>query len=278
MRKGLAILAVFSLVSVAPADVVQMFYPTRDSGINQVIGWEEYTNMGAITQCLIRRYRQHFLLMDYDWPAIKALVDGFPGWTATYELSMVPAFDTMDGTAARLVMSSNDVDWVEGDGAGQYTNFNWTDPTVNPAVTSQYAQTYEDPLTPGSPDPARCIGPWPGGSFDAFRATSGYYDSGGITFSTAGVRVFEILDPWFMDQILTGHDPQGYPIRGIYTYDKDSLSCNSEAYTSNAGQGLSPYIRVTLVPEPSSALVLALGICAMLRRRSAQVIRRRRGA
>ena len=280
MRKALAILVVFSLVSAAPADeVVEIFYPTRDSGINQVIGWEEYTSAGAVTQCRIVKGRQHFLLMDFDWAGIKAFADGYPGWTATYELGLTPTDNRLGDypVTARIVMIGNDVDWVEGNGADQYTNFDWTNPTVNPAVTSQYAQTYEDPLNPGSPDLARCIGPWPGGSFDAFRATSSYYDTGGIVFGPTHVRAWDTLDGWFMDQIFSGYDPQGYPIRGIYTYDRDNMFISGEAYTSDAGQDLSPVIRVTLVPEPASALLLALGICAMLRRRSAQVIRRRRG-
>lgn len=270
MSKGLAILAVLGLSTwVAPADeVVEVFYPTRDASITRALR-EEYASGGILTQCRIVVSRQHFLLMDFDWAAMKAFVDSYPGWTATFELGLTPSDDRLGDypVTARIVMIGNDVDWVEGDGNSQFTNFCWTDPTVNPAVTGQYAQTYEDPLNPGNPDLARCIGPWPGGDFDAFRNTSGYYDSGGIVFGPYGVRAWEPLDGWFMDQIFSGFDIDGRPIRGIYTYDSDSMLISGEAYTSDAGQDKSPVIRVTLVPEPGALALLGIGGLALLRRK-----------
>jgi hypothetical protein len=259
MRKALAILAVCCLASTAFG---LDFYATRGAAINRA-GGEEYASGGAMSQARIAKYRQHYHLLDFDWAAIKAYADTLAA--PVYELSIKSADDRLNGIVARIVISSNDVDWVEGDGNSQFTNFSWTNPTVNPAVTSQYAQTYEDALNPGNPDLAQCIGPWPWGDFDAMRSRAGFFDTGGIVMGLAGVRSYEPLDQWFMDQIFSGLDIDNRPIHGIYTYDKNGVGSNGEAYLSDAGQADSPFIRVT--PEPATLMLVAVGGVAMLLRK-----------
>lgn len=261
MRKLLAILVVFCLASAVMADD---FYPLKDTPINKA-GGEQYASGDLCTQARPAKFRQHYFLMDFDWAAIKAYADTLAA--PVYELSMkaVAGDDRLDGIPARVVISSNEVAYVESDGNSQFTNFSWTNPTVNQAITSQYAQTYEDPLVPGSPDPLQCIGPWPWNDFDAMRSRAGFFDTGGITFGLGGVRVFEPLDEWFMDQIFSGLDIDNRPIVGIYTFDKTNAGSNGEAYLSNAGMDDSPFIRVT--PEPATLMLVAVGGVAMLLRK-----------
>ena len=265
MRKLLAILVVFCLASAVMADD---FYPTKDTPINKA-GGEQYSSGDTCTQARVAKYRQHYFLMDFDWAAIKAYADTLAA--PVFELSMkaVAGDDRLDGIPARIVISSNDVAYVESDGNSQFTNFSWTNPTVNQAVTSQYAQTIamDDPANPGTliVDPVASTGPWPWGDFDGMRSRAGFFDTGGITFGLGGVRVYEPLDQWFMDQIFTGLDIDNRPIVGIYTFDKTNAGSNGEAYLSDAGQADSPFIRVT--PEPATLMLVAVGGVAMLLRK-----------
>ena len=261
MKRLLVIAVAVSLC--ASAAVAADHYPTRDSGINKVVGWEEYTNMGAISQCRFMKGRQHFLLLDFDWAAIEADLLANPGYHA--EFSMVPTSDASNYLWCSLQISENSVDWVEGDGASQFTNFNWTNPTTTPAVTSQFSQTYEDALNPGNPDLALCTGAWPWGDFDGKRNQPGFRNTTDLTFSTAGVRVSTPLDPVWLGHLIAGTTPDGGTSVGFYTYDSMGFFQNNEAYTSDAGTALSPMISV--VPEPASMLLIGLGGVGLLLRK-----------
>ena len=264
MRKALVILTVVALFSsVASA---QLFYPTRDAAINKESS-EKYASGGIVTQARAAKYRQHYMLMNFDWAAIEAA--GLTYADPVYTLSMKSADDRLDGIRARILISENDVNTVVADGNCQFTNFSWTNPDVNPATTSQYAQTYamDDPLNPGTwiEDPAKCIGAWPWGDFDGLRNVAGQYNALPLVFGVKGVRSDVVLNDWWVAQIFTGQGMNGNTLQGIYTFDLDGAGNNGEAYFSEAGTADSPYIQVT--PEPASLLLIAVGGIGLLLRK-----------
>jgi hypothetical protein len=247
-----------------------MFYPTRDASINKA-GGEQYSSGGALSQCRPAKYRQHFSLMDFDWAAIEAAGAAYAAPVYTFSMVAVNGDDRLgtdnggNPVRARILISGNNTDWVEADGNSQFTNFCWTDPVNNAAVTSQFAQTYEDAANPGNPDLAQCIGAWPWGDFDGKRNVAGFRNANDLTFSTGGVRVSTVLDPVWLGHLIAGTTPDGGVSRGFYTYDSMSFFQNNEAYLSDAGQALSPMI--TVVPEPASILLIGLGGIGMLLRK-----------
>ena len=135
----------------------------------------------------------------------------------------------------------------------------------NPAVTSQFAQTYQDPLDPTIHNAATSAGAWPWGDIDAFRNTVGQYNFAPLVFGADGVRTEVDLHVTFMAQIFSGVGVQNYPVRGIYTWDVNNVGSNGEAYLSDAGTALSPMINVT--PEPASLLLVAFGGVGLLLRK-----------
>ena len=262
MRNALAILTVVVLFSsVAPA---QMFYPIQDLAINKA-GGEQYASGDLVTQCRVAKYRQHYLLMMYDWAAIEA-AGAVWGPNVVYTLSMKSADDRLDGIRARILISSNNTATVVADGNSQFTNFSWTNSTTVPATTSQFAQTYEDAALPGTPDLVQSIGSWPWGDFDGLRNYAGNYNALPLIFGLAGARTeVELEKTWFMPQIFSGTCAAGYTVQGIYTFDLDNAGSNGEGYTSDAGTADSPYILVT--PEPASLLLIAVGGIGLLLRK-----------
>ena len=265
MKKLLVIALAVSLC--ATAALAGDHYPTRDAAINKVTGWEEFASGGVCTQSRFMKGRQHYQLMDFDWAAIEADLLATPGGYA--EFSMVPVDDASNYMWCSLQISENTVDWVEGDGNCQFTNFSWTNPDVNPAVTSQYAQTLamDDPANPGTwiVDPVNSTGGWPWSDFDGKRNVTGFRNANDLTFSTAGVRVSTLLDPVWLGNLIAGTTPDGGVSRGFYTYDSMSFFQNNEAYLSDGGQATSPMISV--VPEPASMLLIGLGGIGMLLRK-----------
>lgn len=290
MKKLLVMVAAVSLcATVAWGEVRYLeFYPTKDAGINKAYGsWgsETWTNMGAISQCRVMKSRQHFLLMDFDWAEIEAFVaTAGPGERPIYQFSMVQVGSSLQNLFCRLVISEqNDVDWVEGDGASQFTEFNWTDPDLNPAVTGQRAQSYgklnpgdpeaDPPIDPyWEPDLDKSVGAWPWGDFDGKRARTGttgdpFWNSKVLQFKyDCNNRNWTYLDAVFMGYLLAGTTPDNGVARGFYTYDIGGFGSNGEAYTSDAGLALSPMIRVTL-PEPATLLLIGLGGVGLLLRK-----------
>jgi len=264
MKKLLVMAVAVSLC--ASAAVAGYHYPTRDAAINKVTGWEEYASGGAVTQCRFMKGRQHYLLLDFDWAAIGADLAALEPYGMAF-FSMVPSEAGSNHLWCSLQISENNTDWIEGDGADEYTNFNWTDPTVNHAVTSQYAQTIgmDDGAGGVIVDPVNSAGAWPGGSFDGKRNVAGFRHPTDLTFSTSGVRVEVVLDEVWLGHLIAGTTPDGGVSRGFYTFDYMNFFVCTDAYTSDAGQALSP--KITVIPEPASMLLIGLGGVGMLLRK-----------
>lgn len=304
MKKLLVMTVAVSLC--ASVAVAGDHYPIRDSGINKVLdsaippAWDErFANMGAMTHARFIKSRQHFILMDFDWAAIEADMLANPGEDVLF--SIVPTgTDNIMYRKCGLVLSVADADWpYEGDGLSQFTNFNWTDPTVNYAITSQYPQTIgmynpdypayipnpdwpPDPPDPTVPefildpqvweiivDDVNSVGNWLWDEFDARRLD--YQNPNKLWFIGGNeVRAECVLDPAWLAHLIAGTDPDGtagFGAIGFYTYDTEGYGTawNFEAYLSEAGQDLSP--RITIVPEPASMLLIGLGGIAMLLRK-----------
>jgi hypothetical protein len=258
--RNLLVMAV--AVSLCASAWAGSYYPTRDAGINRA-GGEQYANMGVMTQVRVAKGRQHYLLMDFDWAAIKAEVDATPG--AWAELSVVNADDQFVGAFCRVVMSGTDtVDWIEGDGASAFANFNWTNPTQVAAVTSHAPQTLSDGLDPAGPIPA--ANDWPWNDFDGRRDQDGFKNTTLLVFAAAGVRTPGcVLDADILASLASGVTPHGDAACGLYTYDSGTYWLNGEVYTREAGTDLSP--RIDVVPEPATMLLIGLGGAALLLRK-----------
>ena len=270
MKRFLVIALAVSLC--ASAALAADHYPTRDAAINKVIGWEEYASGGAMTQCRVMKTRQHFLLMDFDWAAIEADMLANPGQPVEFSMVAVSGDDRLQYQQAALVIQANNVDWIESDGNSQFTNFCWTNPTVNYAVTSQYSQTIamDDPLNPGTLicDDTNSSGAWPWNDFDGRRISAGFQNANHLQFGLGGVRVKTVLDTVWLGHLIAGTTPDapgGAPSVGFYTWDVLNTGKNGEAYTSDAGMANSPMI--TVVPEPASMLLIGLGGIGMLLRK-----------
>lgn len=263
MKRLLVIAVAVSLC--ASVAVAGDYYPIKDSG-SAGHSAENLSNQGAKSPDRAMKWRQHCLLMDFDWAAIEADLLANPGYHA--ELGLVPVTDNLEYFFCSLQLAGNDVDWVEGDGTN-WNNFNWTAPDVNPAVTNQYSQTIamDDPLNPGTwiLDPVASTGAWPWGDLTGKRNNAGYRNANDMTFGKGGVYAWAVLDAAFLGHLIAGTTPEGEASVGLYTYDYMGFGSNESVYLSESGQATSPMVRV--VPEPASMLLIGLGGIAMLLRK-----------
>jgi hypothetical protein len=138
----------------ATAQLTMQFPVERDAGID---GWdnhtgyggvydpsletEEFTNHGGIAARVRgKKGTQHTAIMDWDTAAINQWLaaNTRPGDIRSWTFNLYPVDAPVDDLQLLTLESLND--WVEGDGATDYENFNWSEGTG--AVTQNFAVTY----------------------------------------------------------------------------------------------------------------------------------------
>jgi hypothetical protein len=283
MRKALAFLAVVSVASLALGAPSMDFPVTKDAGMDMN---SPNANSGAAGQVRGAKATWWEDCSFYDWNTteIEAYIaaNGGMGMVAKVEFFIRPvalwARDETDpvniGIGVYGLHSQND--WAEGDGTSIWNNYNWTEGTM--AATRNYAQ--HDYTTAGGTlppaDTVACV-PWvePGGNPVELRDTRLRGIQNAVDFISPADRAgwaaapYDIgvqLDPAMVNDLLTN------PInRGIILFEYDDLGHpdeNWQVYMRDQGNQPDPYIRVTLVPEPASMLLIAVGgVGALLRRR-----------
>jgi len=155
-------------------------------------------------------------------------------------------------------------DWAEGDGPSLFTQWNWTDPTVNPAATDLYAQTYEDPANAGNPDPARCV-QW---TTEAGTPQGRYYNNNALhkLQNSTDIYVDPSTDYDTYVGVVLDYDPDDDPLnptkvvndllynplnRGIAF--KGLLWDLTYMYTNDAADGQRPYLELAVVCKTGDA-------------------------
>jgi hypothetical protein len=283
MRKALAFLAVVSVASLALGAPSMDFPVARDSAFDMN---NPNANAGAAGQARGAKatWWENSSWYDWDTTEIEAYIaaNGGMGMVAKVEFFIRPvtlwARDETDpaniGIGVYPLLSQND--WAEGDGPSTGGAYNWTEGTL--ACTRNYAghdyTTVGGTLPPA--DTVACV-PWvePGGNAVEIRDTRLRGPKNLVDFispvdragwAAAPYDIGVVLDPAFVADLLTN------PInRGIILWEYDDLGHPDEnwgVYLSEQGNQPDPYIRVTLVPEPASMLLIAVGgVGALLRRR-----------
>lgn len=278
----------------ADASAATMVFPvTRDAQIysfDNSSSHEQAANGGAAASIRTNRYNQNTTIMDFDTNAMAAFLLANPG-SATWKLHVNVQDKTHNGNVSvQTVESTND--WAEGNGVFTGSSFNWTPGTA--AATYFYAQTYykESDTTPGRMVVDRDLSkPW----FDPDTATGIYVFTKrtanpieyGVPGSISGSPTPQftnsatflqtdlndsvedasvVIDPAIINAMIT--DPNNRGLRfGLYgnqaVGENDS---NARIYTrEQSGKGA--YLEVTVIPEPTSLMLLIGAVCCLAVRR-----------
>jgi hypothetical protein len=252
---------------------------------------EQAANGGANTSIRTNRYNQNTTIMDFDTNAMAAFLAANPG-AATWKLHVNVLDKTHNGNVSvQTVESTND--WAEGDGVFTGSSFNWTAGTA--AATYFYAETYykPDPANPSRMvvdtalskrwiDPDTASGTYlftkrnsngifygvPGsvsGSPTPQFTNSATFLQTDLNDSVEDASV--VIDPAIINAMIT--DPNNRGMRfGIFGVPGSGVENDSNAriYTrEQSGKGA--YLEVTVVPEPTSLMLLVGGVCGLALRR-----------
>ena len=260
MLKGLSILLVVALVTAfATADMGATldFDVTRDVNICGAHGgtWtEQLSNAGAASQSRIGKWRQHFVLMDFDWAAM----DQFrtdnplePDYALKIELRLTGASqsDLLADSSYQLntcMMNAAGMDWAESDGPMSFANYNWTtDPAANfraPKMNLDGTYTADRWMWAATVDPTD-----PGvnnNGFDAYRLNC-LANSADVSFPTGfvpGDDVWTVFDEAMLDEQLNNAQA-----KGIYTFDVDNNGTNGAIYMKEQNVTQWPLMRMSFV-------------------------------
>jgi hypothetical protein len=277
------------------ASAVTMQFPvTRDAQIysfDNSSSHEQAANGGAAGSIRTNRYNQNTTIMDFDTNAMAAFLLANPG-LATWTLHVNVVDKTHNGNVSvQTVESTND--WAEGDGVFSGSSFNWTPGTA--AATFFYAQTYykESDTTPGRMVVDRDLSkPW----FDPDTATGIYVFtkrtpnpieygvpgsiSGSPTPQFTNTATFlqadlndndadasVVIDPAIINAMIT--DPNNRGLRfGLFGNQAVGENDSNARINTRETVGKGAYLEVTLVPEPTSLMLLLGSVCCLpIRRR-----------
>jgi hypothetical protein len=291
---ALLLAGAFALLADCASAVTMQFPVSRDAQIYSFDSGstnEQAANGGANTAIRTNRYNQNTTIMDFDTNAMAAFLAANPG-SASWKLHVNVVDKTHNGNVSIQTVESTK-DWAEGDGNFTGSSFNWTAGTA--AATYFYAETYykEDPATPGRMVVDTALSKrW----IDPDTATGTYLftkrNSNGIFYGVPGSvsgsptpqftnsatflqtdlndsveDASVVIDPAIINALIT--DPNNRGLRfGLFgnqaVGENDS---NARIYTrEQSGKGA--YLEVTIVPEPTSLMLLLGAVCCLpLRRR-----------
>jgi hypothetical protein len=282
------------LLTESAAAVTMQFPVTRDAGIFSHDGAQEQaTNGGASPTVRTNRYNQNTTIIDFDTNAMAAFLAANPG-PATWTLHVNVLDKNHNGdVSVQTVESTND--WAEGDGntAVSASRFNWTPGTA--AATYLYAQTYykESATTPGvmvvdrdlskpwfDPDTANGIyvftkrNPDPGtyGAPGSIQGSPTPQFTNSAKFLLADLNGTDadasvVIDPAIINAMIT--DPNNRGLRfGIFGVQGTGVENDSNARIhTRETVGKGAYLEVTVVPEPTSLMLLIGSVCCLPFRR-----------
>jgi hypothetical protein len=278
MKKALAFVCVLGFV--ASAAVADVFNATKD---NSVLGHstERLINHGGRGADRVAKWTQHLMAVDFDTAAIKAFEAANPLGPGEYyqaELFLMPSGGWPPAPTTRTVgirTLNSDSDWAEGDGSN-WSDYNWSEPAGGSIYA--YAEAHWRMNDNGTPadttddfkeiDPATSV-PWkqedgtPVSNYPSLPAN--FTNSVDFAASDAdhGSYVGVVLDAVVYDDLVNNAKN-----RGLRTYQTDSSYNNSSVYfREQSGGANTPYLEVTVVPEPFSLALLGLGGLGLLIRR-----------
>ena len=275
MKKALAFVAVLGLVG--SAAVADIFNTTKD---NSVLGHsaERLLNCGATSNNRVAKWSQHLMVLDFDTAAMKAFETANPlGAGQYYQAELFLRVYSGWGATPRNVGLGTlnvGVDWAEGD--GNWGNYGWSAGTG--ASIYAYAEAYWQVNDNGTTtctgddfteiDPTLSV-PWKN---EAGTAVSNLpslpinlTNSVNFVASSAdhGSYVGVVLDAAVYDDLVNNSLN-----RGLRTFHIDDHDNNSKvAFREQSGGAQTPYIELTVVPEPFSLALLGLGGLGLLIRR-----------
>jgi hypothetical protein len=277
------------------ASAVTMQFPvTRDAQIYSFDSGsinEQAANGGGNASIRTNRYNQNATIMDFNTSAMAAFVLANPG-AATWTLHVNVVDKTHNGdVSVQTVESTND--WAEGDGNFTGSSFNWTAGTG--AATYFYAETYykPDPANPSRNIVDTALSKrW----IDPDTANGTYLftkrNSNGIFYGVPGSVSGEptpqftnstkflladlndsnadasvVIDPAIINALIT--DPNNRGLRfGIFGVQGTGVENDSNARINTREQaGKGAYLEVTIIPEPTSLMLLIGSVCCLAFRR-----------
>ncbi|HUW82218.1 MAG TPA: Calx-beta domain-containing protein [Phycisphaerae bacterium] len=236
MRTTKAFVAVLVIGMAASAGLADVFYVTRDNGINCS---DAYDNQGALSAVRTAKWGlDETCIMDFDSDAIKTFIGTDPILDYTFTLYIMPSagWPTNEVYVDVQTINTND-DWAEGDDTQRFNSFGWTEGT--PAATGEYAQTYH---IGGALDPNNCVA-WtrengtPESLFKYLPAN--FTNSVSLAGRAAdhGSYISVVLDGNLVDDLLS--NPKNRGLR-LYRNAGDNL----ENYTREAAANQCPYLEV----------------------------------
>ncbi len=245
MRRAAAFAAVVCLVaSLSPADV---FYPTRDSGLND---GDAYDNQGACNNVRTAKWGvAESYVADFDTGAILSFMNGQPISSFTFTLYIMPSSGwPVDPVTVDIETVNTNDDWAEGNDPNRFNAFGWTEGT--PAATREYAQCYWKDVG-GTPtlDVDNCVA-WTredGTPETRFRyLPANFTNSASFSGSSAdhGTYISAALDANVVGDLLNNAKNRGLR---LYRNAGDNL----QNYAREAAAGQRPYLEVVYVGGPS---------------------------
>lgn len=287
MKKALVLLVVLSMTSWAMGAPAMSFPVNRDAG--QDMGSSD-ANSGAATMVRGAKatWREDSSFYDWDTAAIESFI-GANGGTAMVSKVVFGVYPgtlwgrdlvNPDTVGIKVYGLQSQTDWMEGNGTSIWTNWNWTLGTA--AVTENRAQAmwrWNDGGTPGiTTDDFKELDPMSQDWIDVGGTARDLRDPQMWPIQNAkdliapaagwavGTPVEVDLDPAFVADLL-GNGMN----RGIVLWENADLphpDDNWQAHMKEWGGGArAAYIRVEMIPEPATMVLLGLGGLGMLIRR-----------